>query len=76
MKPPIQLEDMSRPDRLPLAHVENSDLMRLPAPLDDPAAEHAWKELTQQAREKYECGLDDTIALNLPQPKSPEEEKQ
>jgi Fe-S oxidoreductase len=76
MKPTIELKDMSRPDRQPLTHIENADLMPLPAPLDDPAAEHAWKTLTEQARNTYECGLDDTCVLNLPQPKTPEEEAQ
>ena len=65
---------MSRPDRQPVTHVENADLMPLPPPLDDPAAEHAWKLLTEKARATYECGLDDTCALSLPQPKTPEEE--
>ncbi len=74
MKSPIELQDMSRRDRQPLTHVNNADLMPLPAPLDDPAAEHAWKTLSAQARENYECGLDDTCALSLPHPKTPEEE--
>ena len=72
--PSLDLKSMERPDRQPLTHVQNSDLMPLPAPLDDPADDRAWKELSEQARRQYECGLDDTCALSLPQPKSPEEE--
>jgi len=76
MKSEIALRDMARPDREPLIHLENSALMPLPAPLDDPGAERAWKTLSEQARRRYECGLDDTCALSLPQPNTPAEEKQ
>jgi Fe-S oxidoreductase len=76
MRTAIDLKSMEQPGRQPLIHLENCDLMPLPALLDDPAADHEWKELTEQARHRYECGLDDTCALSLPQPKSPEEENQ
>ena len=76
MKNRTEVKDMSRRDRTPLAHLENEDLMPLPAPLESPAKDHSWTPLSAQAREKYECGLDDTCALNLPQPKSEAEEKQ
>jgi Fe-S oxidoreductase len=66
---------MSRPDREPLVHVENSRLMPLPPPLDDAAAERPWKPLSQQAREKYECGLDDTCAVNIPRPATEADEQ-
>ncbi len=72
----IDLRDMSQTKRDPLTHLENIDLMPLPAPLDSPEKDHAWAALSQQANDKYECGLDNTCALNLPQPKTPEEEKQ
>jgi Fe-S oxidoreductase len=65
---------MSRADRRPLAHLENEDLMPLPAPLDDVSKDHPWTALTDAARERFECGLDDTCVLNLPQPKTKEEE--
>ena len=76
MKKRIEVKDISRRERTPLAHLENEDLMPLPAPLESPAKDHAWTPLSAQAREKYECGLDDTCALNLPQPKSEAEERQ
>ena len=76
MKSEIDLRSMERLGRQPLTHVENGDLMPLPPPLDDPASDHPWKELSEQAHQHYECGLDDTCALNLPQPKTPEEERQ
>ncbi|HEV2445740.1 MAG TPA: hypothetical protein VGS58_07450, partial [Candidatus Sulfopaludibacter sp.] len=73
---PVDFAGMSRAERQPLVHLENRDLMPLPPPFDDPAADRAWKELSAQARELYECGLDDTCALSLPRPKTPEEEQQ
>jgi len=72
----IKLDDMSRSDRRPLTHLENESLMPLPAPLDDPAKDHNWTPLSQQARERYECLLDDTCAVSIPRPKSKEEEDQ
>jgi Fe-S oxidoreductase len=72
---PVRLTDASRADRTPLVHVENEDLMPLPAPLDGPAKDQPWTPLSQQAKDKYECGLDDTCAVNVPQPKTAEEEK-
>jgi len=76
MKPPVKLADMSRPDREPLVHLENGELMPLPAPLDDPAKDHAWRALSEQARQQYECGLDDTCVLSFPRPKTPAEERE
>jgi Fe-S oxidoreductase len=76
MKTHIDLRDMSQIQRNPLTHLENEDLMPLPAPLDGPAKDHPWIPLAQAVRDKVECGLDDTCVLNLPQPKTPEEEEQ
>jgi Fe-S oxidoreductase len=76
MNSPLKLPDMWRPDRQPLTHVENQDLMPLPPPLDDAAADPPWKPLSAQACERYECGLDNTCALSLPHPQTPEEEAQ
>jgi hypothetical protein len=75
MKPGVRLSDVSRRDREPLTHLENADLMTLPAPLDDSAADPPWKQLSAQACERYECGLDDTCALSLPQPKRPKRKR-
>jgi Fe-S oxidoreductase len=74
MKAELKLSDVSRPGREPLVHVTNADLMPLPAPLEDPSKDHNWTALSPQARQKYECGLDDTCVLNLPQPQTKEEE--
>ena len=68
--------DMSREEKTPLLHLENEDLMPLPSPLDDPARDHKWASLSAQVKEKYECLLDDTCAVNVPQPKTPEAERE
>jgi Fe-S oxidoreductase len=70
------LSDMSRADRMPIASVENAKLMRLPAPLDDPARERPWTSLSEQAKARYECVLDDTCAVSVPRPASKEDETQ
>jgi len=76
MKPSLELHDMWRQDREPLIHLQNDQLMPLPAPLDNPGTDYPWKTLSAQTRERCECGLDDTCALSLPQPKTPEDEAQ
>jgi len=70
----IKLSDMSRSAREPLIHVENRDLMPLPPPLDSPEKDHNWTTLSAQARERFECILDDTCAVSIPRPQSKEEE--
>ncbi|MEW6757727.1 MAG: (Fe-S)-binding protein [Acidobacteriota bacterium] len=74
MKDKINLSDMSRRDRNPLTHLENRDLMPLPAPLDSPDKDHDWTPLAEKTLAAVECGLDDTCAINIPQPKTKEEE--
>lgn len=66
--------DMAREERKPLIHLENTDLMPLPFPLEDPAKDHNWAPLSAQVTEGYECFLDDTCAVNVPQPKTKAEE--
>ena len=70
----VDIREVSRKDREPLTHVENDELMPLPAPLDSPDKDHPWTPLSSTTKQNCECGLDDTCALNLPQPKTPEEE--
>ena len=74
MSKDLKISDMSRTDKQPLIHLENQDLMPLPAPLDDPSKDHNWTPLSAQAKQKYECSLDDTLAVSVPQPKTKEEE--
>jgi Fe-S oxidoreductase len=72
----VALSDMRRQERDPLVHLENEQLMPLPPPLDGPAHDRPWAPLSEQARNRYECTLDDTCALSLPQPKTAEEERE
>lgn len=72
----IDLRELSQTGRKPLTHVANEDLMPLPALLNSPAEDRPWTPLSQAATDKYECGLDDTCVLNLPQPKTLAEERQ
>jgi Fe-S oxidoreductase len=71
---PVDLRQMSRKDREPLAHLENRALMPLPAPLNAPEKDRPWTPLSPLARQSFECGLDDTCAVNVPQPKTAEGE--
>ena len=57
-----------------LARIAFEEQVPLPPPFDRIEEEPPFKSLTEQAREKY-VQLDDTIALNIPLPQSPEEEK-
>jgi Fe-S oxidoreductase len=73
-KDKIELTDMSRRDGQPLVHLENQDLMPLPAPLDDPAQVRPWSPLNPQSIARYECILDDTCAVSVPKPANRDEE--
>ncbi len=75
MKNTPKLCDMSRADREPLIHLEGKDLKPLPLPFGN-TPQPDWKPLSKQVCENYECLLDDTCAVSVPKPKSPEEEKQ
>ena len=66
----VRLRDVSRLDSEPLIHLDNADLMPLPAPLNGSEKDHPWASLSEQSKAKYECGLDDTCAVNIPKPKT------
>ena len=70
----IDLRAMSQPEKKSLIHLDKEDLSPLPLPLSDPAHTPAWKPLSEQIRGKCECLLDDTCAVAIPKPKTPEEE--
>ena len=74
-KTDFRIEDVSKPSTQ-WATLENEDLMPMPAPLDDPANEPEWKTLTDEDRERFEASLDNTLLLDLPKPKSKEEEQE
>ena len=74
MKEPVNIGDISRPDAEPITQLEKSELKPLPGGLgagDGPA----FTPLSDQLKARCECGLDGTCALNLPKPKSREEEE-
>jgi ferredoxin len=73
MKKRIKIEDISKPSPQ-LSHVDKADLKPLPAPLDRAESLPDLPLLSDAARAKYECSLDDTIALSLPKPKDKQEE--
>ena len=74
-KEPFQLNSISQPGRQ-WAHVEDSDLMPLPPHTLEPDEEPPWKPLSEEERQNYEASLDDTLILDIPKPKSAEEEKE
>jgi hypothetical protein len=76
VKTPVDFRQMSRPDHEPVVHLSNEDLMPLPAPFDGADKDKPWNALSQQVLAKYECGLDNTCAVSLPQPKTAEDEKE
>jgi Fe-S oxidoreductase len=74
MKEPVNIGDISRRDAEPITQLEKSELKPLPGGLgagDGPA----FTPLSDQLKARCECGLDGTCALNLPKPKSREEEE-
>ncbi len=50
--------------------------MNLPHPLDNPSEVPQLKPLSAKTQDAYECALDDTCAVSIPQPKSEEEERE
>ncbi len=71
----IKIEDFSKPaDQL--THVALDDLMPLPPPYDKIEDQPGWKEISKEKREALGGTLDDTIAVGLPRPKTPEEEEE
>ena len=68
----VKVSDISKPSKQ-LTHVELADLLPLPAPFDK-VDELKWGPLKESTVESCECSLDDTVALNLPKPKTKEEE--
>jgi Fe-S oxidoreductase len=76
MKPDVRLRDMERQDSNPLFDLPEAQLEQLPTGLAATGAEPKWKPLTNSVRQGCECGLDNSCALNLPKPKSLDEERE
>jgi Fe-S oxidoreductase len=75
MKEQVDIRDVSRRDAEPLTQLQMSDLKPLPAGLGTVEGP-AFTPLSASVKERCECGLDGTCALNLPRPKSREEEEE
>ncbi|MHC4077158.1 MAG: (Fe-S)-binding protein, partial [Planctomycetota bacterium] len=60
----------------PLAHLDPEDKIPLPPPFDKIDEEPVFEPLADDIKERYECGLDDTIVLRLPKPQTKEEEQE
>lgn len=73
MKEPTSFKDFSSAEG-PLAQIEPLRQIPLPPPFDELDEEPEFKQLSEEARGKYEV-LDDTIAVNIPRPESKEEEE-
>lgn len=72
MKNVTRIKDFTLDDG-PIAHVDKKDQIPLPPPFNTLTEEPVMNPLRDDALEKYEC-LDDTIAINIPKPETPEEE--
>ena len=68
----IRPKDISRTSER-LGHVEKNELLALPKPFDE---EPSFKELDPKVRAEYEASLDDTLAVGIPKPATPEEEEE
>ena len=71
----VSLQDISRPSEEPLVTVSSEDLMLLPPPLDQSETNPPYPPLSESQKKNYECSLDGVSALNIPKPKSKEEEE-
>ena len=67
----LKINDISK-DTDKLTSVAVEDLMPLPGDFDD----KEWDELPEETREQYACILDDVNILQIPRPKTTEEEEE
>ena len=75
MKKKLKVEDISK-NTEQLVHIDPQDMMPLPPPYDKINEEPKWKEIKPESIENIESSLDDTIAVGVPKPKTPEEEEE
>ncbi len=73
MKQPDSVKDISKHPGQPLAQVKPMDLVPLPPPFDKLDEEPEFAQLSEKARQQYVV-LDDTIAVNIKNPETKEEE--
>jgi Fe-S oxidoreductase len=75
MKQPNSVKDIAGNPGQPLANIQPPNQIPLPPPFDDVDLDPPISELSDAAREKYAV-LDQTIAVNIERPKTPEEEEE
>ena len=68
------IHDLMRPGDAPVTHLDLRDQEPLPPPFDKLDQEPGIKPLADTAKAKF-VNLDDTIAVNIPKPKTKEEEE-
>ena len=71
----VRLADFDKPSEQ-LVHLELADLMPLPAPYDKVEEHPKWGKLKEGTAERFAATLDDTVAISLPNPQTPEEERE
>jgi hypothetical protein len=69
MKQPKSVKDIAKNPGEPLAQIVPTEQVPLPPPFDDFNEEPKYAEISDEAREKYESDLDDTMVLSIPKPK-------
>ncbi|HYD16370.1 MAG TPA: (Fe-S)-binding protein [Candidatus Nanoarchaeia archaeon] len=75
MKDALDFREMSRRDRTQLVQLTAADLTRLPEPLSSPTHDDAVTSPTCDCECRSAWALDDALALELPQPGTPEQEE-
>ena len=73
-KDKIRPKDLSR-NTEQLVELDPSRFLPLPPPYDKLDLDDKIKELTDEQKQRYECGLDGVTAALLPRPKTEEEKK-
>ena len=71
----IRPKDLSR-NTEQLVELDPSRFLPLPPPYDKLDLDEKIKELTDEQKQRYECGLDGVTAALLPRPKTEEEKKE
>jgi hypothetical protein len=69
----VRIEEISKPSAK-LSPLRKEDFKPLPGPLSTPEATPDFKLLSPEIEQRCEATLDDTLVLNLPKPKTREEE--
>ena len=70
----VKISDVSKPTNEKLTELRKEDFKPLPAPFNDVDALPDFPLLSEAVEQESECGLDDTVVLNLPKPQTREEE--